>query len=66
MEHKVEKDLAKEKILTAKSAPEDTEVKVSPNSFHSSFLCQATPNPRLITESFFFSTFFSSNAAMAG
>lgn len=29
MEHKVEKDLAKEKILTAKSAPEETEVKGS-------------------------------------
>lgn len=31
MEHEVEKDMAKEKILTVKSAPGDTEVKVSAN-----------------------------------
>ncbi len=29
MEHKVEKDMAKEKILEVKSAPGDAEVKVS-------------------------------------
>lgn len=54
----MEKDLAKEKILTAKSAPEDTEVKVSLSSFHSAFLSKSQGNYRIL---FFVQLFFLSS-----